>query len=163
MDLEWKLWNWKIESTFTSNLVKENTINEKVSLSNITALHYINLHLLVVKIFFIKVIIIFFDQSHNLHWKQYLTKLEPSQLTATNWPRTNWPRSNDFVTCFRHWFRRSDFVTKWGFGQDGSGDSKNLFRIALPSQSALFAVSLFTVSSFADSLSRTVVVDPTKF
>ena len=25
---------------------------------------------------------------------------------------------------FCHWFRRSDFVTKWGFGQDGSGDSK---------------------------------------
>ena len=29
---------------------------------------------------------------------------------------------------FRHsdlvWFRHSYFVTKWGFGQDGSGDSK---------------------------------------
>ena len=73
-------------------------------------------------------------------------KSEPSQLTATNWPRTNWPQSNDFITCFRHWFHRSDFVTKWGFGQEGSGDSKNIFRIALPSQSALYAVSLFAVS-----------------
>ena len=35
------------------------------------------------------------------------------------------------------------------FGQDGSGDIKNIFRIALLSQSALFAVSL----------SRSVVVD----
>ena len=76
---------------------------------------------------------------------------EPSQLIATNWPRSNWPRSNVFITCFRHWFHRSDFATKWGFGQDGSGDSKNIFRIALPSQSALFAVSLFTVSWFAVS------------
>ena len=46
-----------------------------------------------------------------------------------------------FVTWFCHWFRRSDFVTKWGFGQDGYGDSKNLFRIALLTQSAFFAVS----------------------
>ena len=28
-------------------------------------------------------------------------------------------------------FCYSDFVTKWGFGQDGSGDSKKIFRIAL--------------------------------
>ena len=75
---------------------------------------------------------------------------EPSQLTATNWPR-----SNDFVTWFRHWFRRSDFVAKWGFGHDGSGDSKNIFRIAVLSQSALFAVSWFAVS-----LLRSVVVTP---
>ena len=75
---------------------------------------------------------------------------KPSQLTATNWPR-----SNDFVTWVRHWFRRSDFVTKWGFGQDGFGDSKNIFRIAILSQSALFAVSWFAVS-----LLRSVVVTP---
>ena len=75
---------------------------------------------------------------------------EPSQLTATNWPR-----SNDFVTWFRQWFRHSDFVTKWGFGQDGSGNSKHTFRIALLSQSGLFAVSWFAVS-----LSRSVVMDP---
>ena len=49
-------------------------------------------------------------------------------------------------------FRYSDFVTKWGFGQNGSGDSKNIFRIALFSQSALSAVSLL----------RLVVVDPTR-
>ena len=65
-----------------------------------------------------------FKIAHNLY--------EPSQLTATNGPRSN------------------DFVTKWGFGQDGSGDSKNTCRIALLSRSALFAVSL----------SRSVVVDP---
>ena len=52
----------------------------------------------------------------------------------------------------KQWFRRSHFVTKWGFGQDGSGDSKNIFRIALLSQSTLFAVSLL----------RSVVVDPHK-
>ena len=50
---------------------------------------------------------------------------------------------------FGHSFRRSDFVTKWGFGQDGSGDSKNIFRIALLSQSALLVVSLFAVSLLA--------------
>ena len=31
---------------------------------------------------------------------------EPSQLTATNWPRTNWPWTNDFVTVISsRWFR----------------------------------------------------------
>ena len=57
-----------------------------------------------------------FKIAHNLY--------EPSKRTA------------------KQRFRYSDFVTKWGFGQDGSGDSKNTFRIALLSQSALFAVSL---------------------
>ena len=80
--------------------------------------------------------------------------------SQVNWPRQTDRKTNDFVTCFRHWFRRSDFVTKWGFGQDGSGDSKNIFRIALLSQLVLFTVSLFTVSWFVVSLSRSVVVDP---
>ena len=53
-----------------------------------------------------------FKIAHNLH--------EPSQLTAKQ--RFSY---SDFVT---------DFVIKRGFGQDGSGDSKNTFRIALLSQ-----------------------------
>ena len=57
---------------------------------------------------------------------------EPSQLTANQ------------RFCY------SDFVTKWGFGQDGSGDSKNIFRIALlANQRCSRSVG-----------SRSVVVDP---
>ena len=51
------------------------------------------------------------------------------------------------------WFRYSDFVAmissqNEGLGKMalGNGDSKNVFRIALLSQSALFAISLFAVS-----------------
>ena len=79
------------------------------------------------------------------HWSMGITSIDREQINR------QW---------FCHWFRRSDFVTKWGFGQDGSGDSRNIFRIALLSQSALFAVSLFAVSWFAVSLSRSVVVEP---
>ena len=67
----------------------------------------------------------------------------PSQV---NWPRPTGHEATISLHWFRHWFRRSDFVTTWGFGQDGSGDSKNIFRIALFSQSALYAVSLLAVS-----------------
>ena len=86
----------------------------------------------------------------------------PSQV---NWPRQTDREQTDrepmvSLQWFGHSFCRSDFVTKWGFGQDGSGDSKNIFRIALLSQLALLAVSLFAVSLFAVSLLRSVVVDP---
>ena len=33
---------------------------------------------------------------------------------------------------FGHWFRQSDFVTKWRFGQGGSGDSKICFWSLFP-------------------------------
>ena len=90
-----------------------------------------------------------------------------SKTNQVNWPRQTDHKQTDrkamiLLQWFRNWFRRSDFVTKWGFGQDGSGDSKNIFRIALFSQSTLFAVSLLAVSWFAVSLSRSVVVDPAK-
>ena len=67
----------------------------------------------------------------------------PSQV---NRPRPTGHEATILLHWFRHWFRRSDFVTTWGFGQDGSGDSKNIFRIALFSQLALYAVSLLAVS-----------------
>ena len=71
-----------------------------------------------------------------------MRKYEPSQLTATNWPRTNWPRNQRF----RYMFFVTDFVAvissqSEGLGKMALGDSKNIFRIALLSQSALFAVS----------------------
>ena len=54
-------------------------------------------------------------------------------VVANNWlccvSQVNWPRQTDREKTvssqwFGHWFRHSDFVTKWGFGQDGFGDSK---------------------------------------
>ena len=86
------------------------------------------------------------------------THLTTSQV---NWLRqTDREQTDCEPTVSLQWYRHSDFVTKWGLGQDGSGDSKNIFRIALLSQSALFAVSLFAVSLSVVSLSRSVVVDP---
>ena len=64
-------------------------------------------------------------------------------------------------------FCYSDFVTNFdavilsqseGFVQDGSGDSKNIFRIALFSQSTLFMVSLLAVSWFAVSCCGPVII-----
>ena len=70
--------------------------------------------------------------------------------SQVNWLRqTDCEQTDRKATISLHIFV-TDFVTKWGFGLDGSGDSKNIFRIALLSQSALFAVSLL----------RSVVVDP---
>ena len=66
--------------------------------------------------------------------------IEPSQLTA----RTDHEQTDCEQFCY------SDFVTDFvavisslseGFWQDGSGDKKNIFRIALLSQSMLFTVS----------------------
>ena len=62
-------------------------------------------------------------------------------LSQVNWLRQTDREATISLHWFRHWFCCSDFVTTWGFEQDGSGDIKNIFRIALFSQSALFAVS----------------------
>ena len=71
---------------------------------------------------------------HQLHYPAKSTdrdKLTANKLTA----KLQFYYSG-FVT---------DFVTKWGFGQDGSKESKNIFRIALFSQSTS-AISWFAVS-----------------
>ena len=104
--------------------------------------------------------------SRNLQSGVVLGVWGPSSLPS----QVNWPRQTDreqtdceetiSLQWFHHWFRRSDFVTRRGFGPEGSGDIRNQFRFALFSQSALSAVSLLAVSWFAVSLSRPVVVDP---
>ena len=61
--------------------------------------------------------------------------------SQVNWPRTNWPQSSDFVT---------DFITRWGFGQDGSG----IIKIYLGLQFAANRRCSRSVGSWS------VVVDP---
>ena len=71
---------------------------------------------------------------------------EPSQLPM------NKLTANQRFCC-------SDFIAKRGFGQDGSGDSKNVFRIAFLRQLTMFAVSLFMISLLWSVVVDLILVD----
>ena len=54
---------------------------------------------------------------HYITWTTHLS-------SQVNWPRQTDCEPTVLSQSFGHWFCHGDFVAKWGFGQDGSGDNK---------------------------------------